>query len=294
SNNNDVTVEIGAPTYNQAGQIAYAVEFDGTNDAFTIPHSADWAVTDFTIEAWGEPDVQDIAGFIVNHYDGATTDGYLLRQAITLTGRWDGVTYVAGGNVDCESDAAPTTNWESVAFTRDGILNELFIDGAVQADDNNLGGAIDSTSLFHIGQHNSGAVRFDGKLDEIRFSDSARNDAWLKAGYYSGDDNLLTWGGEEPFAAFDVDTIAADTIEDVTANLKGDVVDDNGETVQYTGFVWDDDADAGDPGNVDPSTAPGAWDWGWKSALGDYGENPFNHGVAALPAGTTIHFRQRQ
>lgn len=87
-----------------------------------------------------------------------------------------------------------------------------------------------------------------------------------------------------------VTTVAADDIESTTATLNGEVTDDNGETIQYYGFVWGE-SDEGDPGDVDPSNPAGSWDYGWKSGSGDYGENPFDHGVTGLPDDTTIYFR---
>ena len=96
---------------------------------------------------------------------------------------------------------------------------------------------------------------------------------------------------EESAEALTVTTDAADDKEATTATLNGTVSEDNGETIQYYGFVWDTGADQGDPGDIDPSTPAGNWDFGWKSTLGDYGENPFDYGVTGLPTGTTIYFR---
>lgn len=88
-----------------------------------------------------------------------------------------------------------------------------------------------------------------------------------------------------------VTTDAATDKEDTTATLNGTVTDDDGETIDYYGFVWDTVADAGDPGDSDPSVPPAGWEYGWKSASGNYGENPFSHAVTSLPTGTTIYFR---
>ncbi|MDD5387646.1 MAG: hypothetical protein PHQ22_10675, partial [Sulfuricurvum sp.] len=94
-----------------------------------------------------------------------------------------------------------------------------------------------------------------------------------------------------PVAAPTVTTDAASLVTDTTATLNGTVSDDGGGTIDYYGFVWDTVADAGDPGDVDPSTPPAGWEFGWKSAAGDYGENPFDHAIAGLPTGTTIYYR---
>jgi len=88
-----------------------------------------------------------------------------------------------------------------------------------------------------------------------------------------------------------VTTQATDDITDTTATLNGTVTDDGDGTIDYYGFVWDDDSDEGDPGDVDPSTPAGTWENGWKSGEGDYGEATFDHAITGLPEGTTIHFR---
>lgn len=86
-------------------------------------------------------------------------------------------------------------------------------------------------------------------------------------------------------------TDAATGIDSDEATLNGTVTDDGNDTVDYYGFVWDT-SDKGDPGNADPSTPPGTWTNGWKSAEGDYGENPFDHSTGAtLAQGTTYYFR---
>ncbi len=94
-------------------------------------------------------------------------------------------------------------------------------------------------------------------------------------------------GGNPPT----VTTNAADDLEDTTATLNGEVTDDDGETIDYYGFVWDTVADAGDPADTDPSDPPAGWEFGWKSGVGDYGIAVFDHAISGLPTGTTIHFR---
>ena len=86
-------------------------------------------------------------------------------------------------------------------------------------------------------------------------------------------------------------TNAATNKEATTATLNGEVTDAGGETIDYYGFVWDTGADQGNPGNVDPSTPAGTWDFGWKSGGGNYGANPFSRAITGLPEGTTIYFR---
>lgn len=88
-----------------------------------------------------------------------------------------------------------------------------------------------------------------------------------------------------------VTSSSASSIVPTSATMNGAVTDDGGATIDYYGFVWDT-ADEGDPGNVDPAGPPGVWAFGWKSAVGDYGENTFAHSTGAtLTKGTTYYYR---
>ncbi len=92
-------------------------------------------------------------------------------------------------------------------------------------------------------------------------------------------------------SAHAVTSSSASAIAPTSATMNGLVSDDGGATIDYYGFVWDT-SDKGDGGNVDPSTPPGTWSNGWKSAVGDYGENTFDHSTGAtLIKGTTYYYR---
>ncbi len=94
-----------------------------------------------------------------------------------------------------------------------------------------------------------------------------------------------------PMVSPSVTTSSASSITPTSATMNGEVTNDGGGTIDYYGFVWDT-VDEGDPGNADPSVPPGAWASGWKSGVGDYGENTFNHSTGAtLIKGTVYYYR---
>jgi len=87
-----------------------------------------------------------------------------------------------------------------------------------------------------------------------------------------------------------VTTSTASDLAPTTTTLNGAVTDDAGVTIDYYGFVWDT-TDKGDGGNNDPAGPPGTWTNGWKSAVGDYGENTFSHSATGLTKGTEYYYR---
>jgi len=152
---------------------------------------------------------------------------------------------------------------------------DIYLDGARIVDDVDMQTTSDYTDeVCFITTYGSNEANFDNVI--IR--------KWAST------EQTFAFGAETPQPDVDVDTLAATNKEDTTATLNGEIIDDDGETMQYYGFVWGT-SDEGDPGDVDPSTPAGTWSNGWKSSLGDYGKNTFAHAVSGLPTGTTIYFR---
>lgn len=103
-----------------------------------------------------------------------------------------------GGALD-DTVALSTAEWVKVAITRnsadkidvyvdDGAANRIYGDAAQN-------GNSDWKKISSF----SGAlgVELEGKLDEIRFSDTKRSDAWIKASDYSDINGLLAYGNVE-------------------------------------------------------------------------------------------------
>ena len=89
-----------------------------------------------------------------------------------------------------------------------------------------------------------------------------------------------------------VGTAAASSIVSGAATLNGSVTEDAGVTVDYVGFVWGTNSVPSNPGNVDPATSNAGYNLSYyKSASGNYGENPFNHPISGLAKSTTHYFR---
>ena len=134
-----------------------------------VPHSDHWAFGGgFSLVAWAKPDVIDMKGRIIYHFDGVTTDGISLWQRDAGAGVWSFVVWT-GGAVVCDSDVAPTGEWQHVVGTRTpGGVCTLYVDGIAQADVENKPGAIDSTDPLYIGRNSAGTELFNGDLSDLR------------------------------------------------------------------------------------------------------------------------------
>lgn len=224
SNTNNLT-DVGTVGY-LAGNTGNALDLPGT--------SAKWAYvrTDTntelrttgqcTYEAWANPDA--IAGYLINNEGrGAWADGrgaglYLINATSKLgfklgdgSGSWRAVSGTA---------TISTGAWRHLVGRYDNANFKLFVDGALDATnawsngtwswDRGTGNYPDPSTLYIAGDHNNGGTGntdtanmsgwFDGRIEEVRISNVARSDDWLKATYYSmkqtswPGDGWLAWG----------------------------------------------------------------------------------------------------
>ena len=169
-----------------------------------------------------------------------------------------------------------SVNWDDPNLATDGWTESPSIVSVIQE----LADSYDPDVIMIISQGDRGSDGYNQHIMDSRQYEYAGNaHGWKLHIEYTAP------------AAPTVTTQAVDDIASTTATLNGTVTDDGGETIDYYGFVWDDDSDEGDPGDVDPSTPAGDWENGWKSGSGNYGENPFDHGLTGLTQGTTYYVR---
>ena len=183
--------------------------------------------------------------------------------------------------------------------TYNGSNAKIYLDGQEKNSVPLSGDLKTETDDLNIGQYQGGGIyRWDGIIDEVRISDTARSGAWIKASYHSGNDSLLTYGGEEAFSdylsisnspsSYGFGIIAASSNYS-TGLTYFTVTNDGGYTVNITisgtdmtnGVTWT----LSDDGN------PGIDTIGFKAGLsgGDYNivvkkSSPYNTLVSGLAA----------
>jgi len=151
----------------------------------------------FTLEAWVRNDVRPTgsAQEIIRKTHSASpwssynfylnTDGKLYFNFLNQNGVGN---YYDGTNV------LATSTWYHVVALYDGTYQRVYINGVLDGQDTTSGGSVyksDSSVLVGSGGY------WDGIIDEVRVQTTARSEAWIKASYESGRNNLITFAAEE-------------------------------------------------------------------------------------------------
>ena len=178
------------------GKIDGSVDFDGADDFISMPNSESLQFTNsLTIEAWirvnsfGSGSDVDI---ILRKGEGNPNDYQLAvnDQKLALM-----IEENDGGGLN-SSASLSTLTWYYVVGTWDGATRKVYIDGLENGSGSKSGSIVPDSRAIYVGGR-SGTDLSNGIIDEVRASDTSRNEAWIKASYESGRDHLLGFGSEE-------------------------------------------------------------------------------------------------
>ena len=213
SSGNSNTGTVSGVTQGQTGQIHLAHSYDGVDDITTVQEDPSIDITGNTYltgEAWIKP-ASDGEGDLARILDkaGAYLGYFLLVReedvgGVKLRAQIRFITDTANYASATTSTRMTLNAWHYVAF----VFNEnsdnkiqLYIDGDLQnleidtAGTGTLGD--DSGQDLIIGNNADQTRTFDGLIDEIRISDNARSNKWIKAQYLSMTGAFITFGGED-------------------------------------------------------------------------------------------------
>jgi hypothetical protein len=207
SGSNDGTMNGSMTTSDQvAGQIGGSLDFDGSNDWFNLGDDSSLHMTEstsVTFSAWINTRDSSVSQNILRYDDLDNSDGdatmprnlYLFR---ILDSSKLQMTYGDDGpSLSSISSTATLSNdtWYHVVAVRDvGADTESFyIDGSLDKSETDTStGTWETTGQYAmLGKY--ATFPFDGQIDEVRFSDSARSADWIKAQYLSMTDALITY-----------------------------------------------------------------------------------------------------
>jgi len=180
----------GTPTGTSSvdGEIGKARRFNGTSDYIATSISGEFDSTStFTAEAWVNSDAvtQNYPGIISQSAD-ANEFSFALGQ-YKSSSNW--MLEICKANVGCSSVTAPVTNgeWVHVAGIYDVGDMYLIINGKIADTGTYTSGSAVAGNYVEIGRNGSSSDRyFDGIIDEVRLSDTARTATEIRQAYEIG------------------------------------------------------------------------------------------------------------
>jgi hypothetical protein len=193
------------------GQIGGAGNFDGGNDYLESVASGatlvDLQITgDVTLESWVYIDTLPASGYagiieFAGNGSGRTGEA---GNYLYYMGLMPGGDIQLGHEYGDQSNEFPVMGvsleagqWYQLTAVRDTSAKEwqLYVDGALAATETYTNDATGGTTgQIWVGWD---SVGFDGTIDELRISDTARTADWISAQHASGKDTFVTYGFEQ-------------------------------------------------------------------------------------------------
>ena len=252
SNNNHGTAEASMTSGDSVtGKIGRGMDFDGSDDYIDCGIGPSLNISNaITIEAWAKT-YTDNGGTIASKH-GAGDYGWVLHRRDM--GDSLGVIWSINGTSYVTPETAADTFEVNISYhlviTFDGSNIRAYINGVEDTGGDfpysyaGLNISATSTQIARDGYMGTDpAYMFNGTLDEVRISNTARSADWIKAQFLSMDNNFITYGSEEvpttyPGKAyiFDGSYIIMEDIGDGHIDLSSG---DNAN-VTLTGAVGDD------------------------------------------------------
>mgnify|MGYP001026169937 CR=1 FL=1 len=209
SNNNDGSPQ-GGVTQDALGKIDGADGFDGSNDYVDCGNDVTLrgGPSGITIEAWIYPH----SGSLGSGQKATITEK---RNPTEVKGDW-GVYFTDSkitwriynsaneGAADWKGNTVLSANtWYYIVVNYDDSsgIRKIYINANFDAQNTRPSGIISGSASTYpvlIGKNVQGDFTyFNGIIDEVRITNTARTAAWISASYHSGSDSLLTYGSEE-------------------------------------------------------------------------------------------------
>lgn len=197
------TVTVGSRA--STGRVHLAPTFTAAS-GHRIDCGASRTLGDVTLEAWVY--LASTATYRAIAYHGAPGEAESGNSIYSLeidgSNLWSQWEYGAGTNETLASTASvPLTTWTHVAAVRDTVGKQVvwYVNGAPAGSStaytNQATGGDDVAAHLSLGVRGSQSAQFfDGLLDELRISGSARPAAWIKFTYYNVAGGDTSWGPE--------------------------------------------------------------------------------------------------
>lgn len=189
--NNGTKVSATEPNPTTLGQINGAQSFDGSNDYISTSLQVSPAqYTSLTMEAWVKPTANATSfDSILNGDDGGYDRGFGVSTA-TYEVQVGNTSWIPG-------PTHSTSRWDHVVVVYTPSQISFYQNGTQY--NYGSGGSFGSSTLgLLIGEDLAcGSCYYNGTVDEVRISNTARSAAWIAASYKSGGDTFNTFASEE-------------------------------------------------------------------------------------------------
>ncbi len=189
----DTTVENVTQKGAYIGKVGRADEFSGTSDDVMAPSSSSFRQAgDFTISAWVKADtLSSVAGhdqaILYRHLNASPYEEY----GLYINDTNDKIHFTSAsveftGGTAIVNTAISINTWYHVVGVKSGSNMKLYINGSNggTTDGTYVGTYPNLTGDFFIGDYDSNNVLdFDGVIDEVRLSSTARSATWISTEY---------------------------------------------------------------------------------------------------------------
>jgi len=209
STSNDNTGDHVSNPLGKAGKIAVGVDMEASSGNYiNIPDSSSLDVTgQLTVSAWVANEDQNQAAWETILAKGNTayrlhTCGSAGSCPVGLT--TDAFVFAMNGPpgaTDLGSDVNPAANvWHYIVGVFNGTMQQIYIDGQLNQQTARSGSISANSAALTIGANlEQGGRYWDGMIDEVRISNTARSSEWIKAEYNNQNSpgTFMSFGSEE-------------------------------------------------------------------------------------------------
>ncbi len=191
-NNNGTKTGATDPNPVTTGQIDGAQDFSG--DSVSVPSSASLNLTtQITMSGWVTADSMTTWNSVLMKSSSSSwADGYGIYFNGTLCG------FVTSYSVNKVCNAfPPTATPRYLVVTYDGANMKMYLDGAQVATAAMSVAISTNSAALGIGTGAGGAYNWDGIIDELRISSTARSAAYVAASYKGDKDLYASYGSQQ-------------------------------------------------------------------------------------------------
>ena len=177
-----------AGSYALATPAKIAEGIDWTGQGGAVDYFSEFSPSQITVEVWIKEGSVDSSIHRWVSCAGSSGDMAVIRQD-SGTAEFHFYIQTASTLRHIRVASAIDTNWAYWAGTWDGTTQRAYKDGSQIGTPNVPGGSLEPIANISINSNSS--EYFTGLQDEVRVSTTSRNASWLKATYYTCNDNLL-------------------------------------------------------------------------------------------------------